>query len=426
MHRWWSTAPPTTRQPLVSKQIGFGLRKNGQVAYRPLYRIRRVSAFGQNCANGRYGKAYWFRAPAVDEDFFYSVRYDSAHIPGHTATPSHQLEIFDRETGAVRGQIRPHVLKALDPCAPPVIFGKHMITIDGGRPIGGYDADEDKGKVVFTELGVPPRIVYEMHTDRIRATLVVGDTLFLRTYQDIIAFVTAAKKANHSNALPRCSTSLTPSAQNQPTHHRWSLRCLIKALPEAPASILRDRQIPQNWLKLGPFPVKTDPLAEMGGPAALLLATGQSLLDQTVTAVDPAHVTNRSMATVKAAGKPNSVTYYFTLLNNERQSVRKVNIKGMGTKVWLAGQEVTQGQSVKLGVGKYPLVMEVRLGRVPPMLKVGTTMSFDTIEDPTEALERWRATGEASREALERIVAEQPTPQLAAHAKRILSALDEQ
>ena len=96
----------------------------------------------------------------------------------------------------------------------------------------------------------------------------------------------------------------------------------------------------------------------------------------------------------------------------------------MGTKVWLNGRELTNGEAVKLDVGLYPLLMEVSLGKVPPMLKVGTTMSFDTIEDPTEALARWQATARASLPALQQILDEKPNKQVVGHAKRIISAIE--
>ena len=148
----------------------------------------------------------------------------------------------------------------MDPCAPPVVLGNHLITIDGGRPVSGYDADEDKGKVVFTELGVPPRIIYEMHTDRIRATpVVVGDTLFLRTYQDLLAIRYTGEAGKSFERLAKIQylfDTIGPEPTDPPPVHLTLPD--QTTLPDAPQSILRDRAIPQNWLKLGPFPLKTD------------------------------------------------------------------------------------------------------------------------------------------------------------------------
>ena len=52
-------------------------------------------------------------------------------------------------------------------------------------------------------------------------------------------------------------------------------------------------------------------LAELGGPEKAQFGNGQTVNGVTAEPLDKTHMTGRSMATARAAGKTNAVTWYY-------------------------------------------------------------------------------------------------------------------
>lgn len=273
LHRKLTDITAATAAPFVDGQtaywastlgleaIALRLDEAGRVLARPLWRVRRTSGFGQNCANGRYGKGQWFRGPLVADGLVYTIRYDTAHVPGHYLSPWLQLDVYDAHTGQLMAQIRPVLRASLNPVVPPVLAGDHLLVVDGGRPVGGYSGEDKHGKLALVDTRFPPTVVSTNRIDHIRATPVArGDRLYLRTLNELVCYRITddrGRREQHHTLL----RNLFERIGTQP-----DLEQLIVARPLAddavpdrlPLSTMGRGGTPARWLTIGPAPRGVD------------------------------------------------------------------------------------------------------------------------------------------------------------------------
>ncbi|MFW6061226.1 MAG: hypothetical protein ACOC93_00305, partial [Planctomycetota bacterium] len=189
---------------------------------------------------------------------------------------------------------------------------------------------------------------------------------------------------------------------------------------------------PGKWLILGPFDrhQDADPLALLGrDPRALqpgqkvaigdVAARVAPLADEFVKVQkgwqeDPfgrRHfaASNRLDVLGPIGRKSQSLTYYYTVLRAIKPRVVRVQVSGgKGSKAWVAGESVADGDRLRLKPGYYPVLLSVELKAVPPFGKAVAGFRLRDCDDPLDAYPSWLDTLKTTKPRLERIVDELP------------------
>ncbi len=407
--------------PVMGEQgVTLWLDEAGRVGARTLWRNPPKYGLGQTRTIRAYGEHHWMDAPVATDGLLYVVKVDSSHVPGHYNCPWTQLEIFGTETGERVARQRANLRDATDATVPPAIAGRYLYVADGGMPVGGFGGATDTGKMAVLErLPVPPeqRDAIRMHTPthqgawglaclvsrneigRGRAAPVFdGNRMLLRSLEGItcVAVTDEAGRAYQLEAMAKTTVSELVGQRPQP--RKAVTPAPARAAPEnADVPVVRAGvgKAATDWLVLGPLP--RDGAAEV--PKALT-ATGDGWLRAgtevrvgdaalTLRRVEPAHFIEPGELDLAAAMEDNRDCegYLATVLEiGRRQDVRYVpSAPVVGT--WIGGKPVARGETVHLDVGYYPMVVRVRLERVPafvqPKLSLGfmpPQMDFDTPE----------------------------------------------
>ncbi len=412
----------------------FWIDEAGRVAARTLWQDPPNYGRGQVKSVTAAGPEHWMKGPLVQDGRMHVVRVDSAHVPQHYPCPWTQLEIFDTATGRKTYRYRAVMRQQTDPTIPPVQAGKYLIVGDGGDPHGGagFQGTYGSGMIAMVELGKQPFVVARSVTGMFRASpLPDGNRLFLRQYDSVVCLAVTGDEGRkyQEKVLADNLFDEIPAKPAPAPMLRVTAPTGFAPAEGTPICRLQPRVMADQWLFAGPIPasVPGDPLAALGGPAKARPGLGVKLHDGTVAfqALDPACIGRDKFNTAKSLDllapikrKGESITCYFTVLDNPRVQVLQFSLPSRGIEVWLSGQPLADQGLVHLGIGRHPLLLKVTLGKIPPFVKNTMAMSpiFLAGQDPEAGYREWVERVEANRFRFERILADLPGSALAGKA----------
>jgi hypothetical protein len=206
----------------------------------------------------------------------------------------------------------------------------------------------------------------------------------------------------------------------------------VEATVEAPADYTPGKgvpvvklaldKMPTEWLFAGPLKPESmdrDFLADLGGrekarpeEGTKVMAEGRTVaferLDPKVGIMNSKHTGNvDSLALVMPINRDyHSTVYYYTVLENDEPRFVQYLCQHGGTRAFLAGQELPRDGYLRLGKGKFPLLLQVGVGETTAWGQLFSTPRFvaateDSAKQAMQRYERELADWEAGRKAWE-------------------------
>ncbi len=379
----------------------------GRVGYETLYAHRHASGRGRIKANHQWGDSHWMRGPVIDAGHIYSCMVDNAHVPQHHPCPWVGLDVYDRETGRKEWRQRGIIRTATDPTVPPTVAGDRIILADGGAPVPGFHGTSEFGQVAMVEKGGNAFALATSRTSAMRAPPVcVGKRMYLRMFGELVCIETDGGKGRRHELETMADTLFVHLQEQQLPDPIKPVEPLpADKVPEkAPISLARHRHMPDNWLVLGHFPqaVEDQVIEAMSDGAATRPVAGTEVeaagLELDWRALDEDHVLRdrwgmaSKLNVMKPIGnKTQSTTYYHTILEVPQSGVVVFRGEGNGLRFWLNGTPIVDGDVLQLELGKYPLLMEAKIGRLPPFArsKLFVSLYLRPGKDPMAEYRAW-------------------------------------
>jgi hypothetical protein len=316
-----------------------------------------------------------------------------------------------------------------------VIAGKYLYVGDGGDPVGGFGGTTQFGQLNVLELlpGADTVPVFNAahqgvwgiagmaarnRTDRYRANPVfAGDRLYLRTYNGVVcvAVTTPAGQRYQDEVLAKTTLAelIGPPPKQLSTVAFTALTDFVPAAGHAVSRLL-PRQMPKQWLMLGPLAPGTPP--PTGVPTANDAGGKWQCLPETAF-TDAGEID----ALAAADRKSGTESYFFTVLDSTRRQTMTLACPNDKLTVWVAGKELKSGDHLQFEIGHYPVLIRHRLDPVPPFIKsVPASFSFTASETVADTIESWRARVRILRPRLEAIIKSLPNTAEAATAQAYL------
>lgn len=416
--------------------IRLWLDSDGRVNTRTLWHAPHGCGRGLAKTVTQWGPGHWPEGPLLDDGHLHLLRVDHGHVPQHVPCPWLQL---DRRTLANGSPLRRHravLREATDEAVPLVKAGTFLLACDGGDPMAGFGGVTSHGTLAVLDCTAESTwVLARNRIGRMRATpLPVGDRLYLRSYDETVCLQVRDEPGRRYQEEALASTlfdEIPPRTPPPPVLAPATDPVLDQG--ERPVSRLCNEQVPTAWLTLGPLPVAKageDPLAALGGQAAArpvagttVAAAGKELAFVPLTAAGKLDV-------LAAAGGTTPATVYFhAVIDNPKAGFFRFRNVGKGVQAWLGGLPVVDGDHVRLGLGRYPLLIRVDLGKLPPFAqKGGIAIAPDlvSVADPVGDYHQWLELVTRSRHRLERIVTERPDSAWAGKARLLLEQLNRQ
>ncbi len=424
--------------PVMGEEaVRLWLDARGRVGARTLWVNPPMFGLGQVRTVRAWGEHHWMAEPVVVDGLLYVVRVDKAHVPGHHNLAWTQLETFDAGTGDRLTRKRAVLRDASDPTVPPAVAGEYLYVADGGDPVGGFGGTTTHGRMAVLELLPEPADGWSrlrMHTPthsgawglaalvsrntigRTRAAPVFeGDRMFLRAY-DAVTCVGVTDARGKQYALEQWAATTVKELIGQRPKPPKAIEPAGSDAPPASDRVPVVRAAAggraDDWLVLGPLPregAEENVLASLGGPAEARPEAGTkvALGDRTLTfrRVQPEHFVEPGKLDLAAAleGNRDCAAYLYTMLEvGRRQDVRYVPSAPV-VATWIGGRPVVRDDIVHLDVGYVPMLLRVRLERVPAFVQPKLELGFQRPRLTFDTPELWAARVERLRERLEDI-----------------------
>ena len=415
------------------------MNEAGQVGHRMLWRGRRLYAF---MAGGSATTIY-------DGRWVYSYRRVNEHAK-HCPASGAVLDIYDPATGVLDQWIKP-IVRSPAPW-PPVLAGEYIFLAEN-RGFGPHAGGPlEKREVVVIKSGENPYVICRNVTPYAAGIPVFdGPLMVMRREKDVFA---ASMKGEEGQKyqVQRLAETLVEQVVPQPETGTKRIAALAGVVPgeNTPVDKFLNEKAPFRWLVAGPFP-KSDnghlPKA-LAGATKSLPAAGTEISDGgTKHALAPipirdipsvtrfwndgrmddwqARGTFRTIPLKSFAEKDaEGVVYMFTVLDNTQDRVVYSKVEGKGIGVWLGGESLAPGHTVRLEPGLYPLAIRVPLP-VIAKAKYSFAPQFKEVVDPQRACDAWLGQLSPRRDVLELIVRSLPDSEHARSAKSYLAHLRE-
>lgn len=382
-----------TAPALGQEAVDLDLLPDGRVSARTKW--VNVGGFGrgQTKTTTHWGNQHWMKEPVIAHGLMYVVRVDSAHVPQHYPVPRTQLEVYDLETGRRVARQRAMLYEATDPTVRPAIAGKYLYVADGGMPVGGFGGTGDFGQIAVLELRPPDTVDHHERTaqhtgvwglatpvarnkaPQMRAAPVfAGDRLFLRGVNQMVCIAATTPEGKRYELEQMAQTSVKELIGKAPEVQQ-TVHLEAEAAPPAhdgvPLSILGAGRGASGWLVLGPLPL--DSAAEDAVLAASPAPGVEVAVDEKAyafRAVEPRHNPGGQADTVAALeGQRNGDAYFFTYLESRQAQRLRYDPQSIVQQAWVAGQPIAKGDEIDFELGYYPMVVKVRLNKLPPFVK---------------------------------------------------------
>lgn len=416
--------------PLGVESIRLWLDEAGRVLAKTNFRMRRTSGFGQNAANGRYGKRYWFRSGLQHEGMIYTLRTDTAHVPGHHNLSWLQLDVYDSTHGQHLAQVRPVLRESLDPAAAPMLAGQYLYLLDGGSPVGGYGGEDKFGKLAIVDTRFPPVVIAENNIPKTRATpLAVEDRLYLRTQTGLVCIAITTPKGR--NLQERAITQRMFQTIGLPPRPGAVIEATALDPESTPSAIepwtIRHQSSPNQWLVLGPLKPATgnDPellkkLCSEIFDAGSTIRVGEQTLE--VSKIAPAHLIDGKLDIGAISQRTSgAIVYCSTIIEATRESVIELELSGPTMQAWLNGEPVTKGSLVRLELGMHHLLIRSTLpDNLPPFGRIVAEAVISETVDPIAQREQWLEMVKKYEQELRQIIEQTPGTRWAQLAKNVL------
>ena len=357
--------------------------------------------------------------------------------------------IFDAKTGAYLEELP---LSAPDTCGGNVwslfgisedniytIYGDHMFSSPSGPPM----------VLSVFPRGPHPAVLARNAVDRTYgAPIIDGDRIYIRGYRGVYGIGYTGKEGRAYEARVIADTLLDAIPANAPpARPRRPVSLKAIRLDGKGARIEDGRGLNTTWLYAGPFAAdKADRvLASFGGPEKRVVA-GVKASDGSVarTFIElkagnvqgkdlwPWQVNNNLTLRLKGRrtvdlgrilhGKTPCVAYLYCDLSAEEAATLSLELTTPGTRAWLSGQPVSNGDRVRLAPGRSmcSFLVEIRAEGVP---KGGLLFSprFWHDHDPAARRTRWMDFVKRHHGRLRRVIDLAPGSREAARAKSVLA-----
>jgi hypothetical protein len=409
--------------PLTGEQaVRLWLDETGRVGARTLWRNGPRWGMGQTYTIRRWGESHWMPEPIVRDGRMYVVRIDSSHVPGHYVCPWTQLEILDVTDGRRLVRLRANLREATDPTIAPALAGRYLYVADGGAPVTGFGGTHTHGQMAVLEIMDVPAdrrdvltyitpshngtwgLACRVSRNRIGRTrcapVFADDRMFLRSFNALTCVRTTtdagrryqmrqladATLKDHLGRRPEEVETVSPDAADRPAGDGP----VVRAGPGRSADA---------WWVLGPLPLDAgdDVLAALGGPEAL-----RGLGDETITVagqtlafrpVDPNAFVAPGQLDASAAldGQRSAIGYFHATLECARAQDVRYDPPAIVAAAWIGGRPVARGDIVHLPLGYVPLLVKVRLDRVPTFITPKLTLGFKRVPTSFDSPARWNA-----------------------------------
>jgi len=421
-------------------RVRLWLNGEGRVGAKNRWYHRHATGRGRIKANHHWGSEHWMKGPVLHDGLLYVLMVDSAHVPQHYPLPWLGLDVYDAADGSRVDRLRAICRESTDASVAPVIAGEMLVACDGGSPVAGFGGTTTHGRASMVELGERPWAIATSTTGRFSATPIpAGESLLLRQYDGLVCVRLEGGEggAAQEEAMAQKLFDQIPEKKTPPPMRAIAPPPAFEPGDDAPVNRLRSQTMPGEWLFCGPLPPGAeDPLAALGGPAAARPGPGTAFeVDGAEFAfrpvgaefVDTDEWDNPTRLDILGpiAKETPSTTFYYTVLDGTRDQVVKFSNPGRGYRAWLAGEPLADDDIVELEIGRYPLLVEVPLGRLPPFAKKGLYIAprFVRTEDPTAEFEEWVARVRRNKHRFERIVEKLPDSTFAGRARMFLEQL---
>ena len=406
----------------------------GQVGHRMLWNGQRLYAF---MAGGSATTIY-------DGRWVYSFRRVNEHAK-HCPASASVLDIYDPVTGVLDQWIKP-ITRSPAPW-PPVLAGGYIFLAEN-RGFGAHSGGpSEKREVVVVKSGANPYVICRNITPYAAGIPVFdGPLMVMRREKDVFAVSMKGEEGQKYQVL-RLAETLVEQVVPQPETGARRIAAPADIVPgeKTPVDKLRSEKTPFRWLVAGPFPKSENgqlPKA-LADAAKNLPAEGTEIAEggvkhaltpipiKTIPAVTrfwndgrmddwQARGTFRTIPLKSFAAKDaEGVVYMFTVLDNTQDRVVYSKVEGKGIGVWLGGESLAPGHTVRLEPGLYPLAVRVPLP-VIAKAKHNFVPQFKEVVDPQKAYNAWLGQLAPRRDILEFIVGVMPDSE---HARNALSYL---
>ena len=305
---------------------------------------------------------------------------------------------------------------------PIALANGHLFMGDHGTALG---RTFPYANMTVTQTGPRGRIVARSKLDQPFSAGPVfdGDRSYYRCEHSLICVAYTGEEGRAYEAEANAREILKDFSPQPPSRAEAKV---IKAMPTAPRHTRAHpvvETVDSSISTLGPFsPADADViLAQLGGPARTILREKQEIEFGDSTAVVSTsgrfHNLRKWLSSLK--DKPNTVSFLFAVIKNDRPGARRVHIEIPDGDAWLAGTPIADGDRVQLGRGYYPLLVRLRIGDPAPT-SVGFRMYLGDSTDCAD-VEAWYSDVERNRAIFERIIEYKPAGKLAETARAILA-----
>lgn len=403
----------------------------GRVGCRPLWSTRRTSGFGQNCANGRYGPRYWFRGPVIHQGLVYTLRTDTAHVPGHHNLAWLQLDAYDLRSGQLVAQVRPALRDSLDPCVPPVVVADRLFLVDGGSPVGGFGASGASGRVAVVDTRFPPEVVGTSRIGKTRASPTFAEgRMFVRTHEALVCMATRTEEDARIQS-DRLARGLFERIGRRPARQdALEVRGLPSGSlePGVPVTTVTNRSMPSTWLVAGPVPTQDtgDDTALLERISRTVPGPGSELVIGASRATLTPHraTAGRLELATPAQRRRGNTTYFLAVVEARRAGAYRFELRPRGVSLWIDGRRVRSREVARLVPGRHSVLLRVDvLQRLPPFGKAMVDARFVEVADPAAAWSAWIGRIRRHRDDLLALVSSRAGSSWATRAQECLDTL---
>lgn len=122
-------------------------------------------------------------------------------------------------------------------------------------------------------------------------------------------------------------------------------------------------------------------------------------------------------------GGTDTVVFYHTLLRNAQERTVRFRQGRIGCRVWLAGEMIEDNDRLRLGVGVFPMLVEVRITSLPPEARLHLSLRFTDSPSNEHDAALWQAAIKTHQTCLERYLRYHQQGPLAGTMRRMLKEL---